>query len=136
MEAKFVTVAVEEMFNFVMRCAQRVGAKKSHAECLAELLVAADTRGHFSHGLNRLGEFDLRLLLLSLLELYYYFYGYYYYYYYYLLIRVFHISVSWRSFTGVWVIASLLKSPGLFSVFWPFSVILLFGWSPLVRQLS
>ena len=36
---------------------------------------------------------------------------------YYLLIRVFHINVSWWSFTGVWVTASLLKSPGLFSVF-------------------
>ena len=52
-----------------------------------------------------------------------------------LLIRVFHISVSWWSFTGVWVAASLLKSPGLFSVFWPFSIMLLFGWSPLGRQL-
>ena len=37
-------------------------------------------------------------------------------------IRVFHISVSWWFFTGVWVTASLLKSPGLFSVFWPFSI--------------
>ena len=52
-----------------------------------------------------------------------------------LLIRVFHISVSWWSFTGDWVTASLLKSPGLFSVFWPFSIMLLFGWSPLSRQL-
>ena len=51
------------------------------------------------------------------------------------LIRVFHISVSWWSFTGVWVTASLLKSPGLFSEFWPLSVLLQFGWSPLVRQL-
>ena len=31
--------------------------------------------------------------------------------------------------------ASLLKSPGLFSVFWPFSIMLLFGWSTLGRQL-
>ena len=53
----------------------------------------------------------------------------------YLLIRVFHISVSWWSFTGDWVTTSLLKSPGLFSVFWPFSIMLLFGWSPLGRQL-
>ena len=30
--------------------------------------------------------------------------------------RVFHISVSWWFFAGVWVTASLLKSPGLFSV--------------------
>ena len=36
--------------------------------------------------------------------------------------RVFHISISWWSFTGVWVTASLLKSPGLFSGFWPFSI--------------
>ena len=39
-----------------------------------------------------------------------------------LFIRVFHISVSWWFFTGVWVTASLLKPPGLFSVFWPFSI--------------
>ena len=36
--------------------------------------------------------------------------------------RIFHISVSWWFFTGVWVTASLLKSPGLVSGFWPFSV--------------
>ena len=52
-----------------------------------------------------------------------------------LFIRVFHISVSWWSFTGVWVRTSLLMSPGLFSVFWPFSIMLLFAWSPLGRQL-
>ena len=51
-------------------------------------------------------------------------YYYYYYYYYYYSLRVFHISFSWWSFTGVWVTTSLLKSPGLFSVFWPFSVML------------
>ena len=37
---------------------------------------------------------------------------------------VFHINFSWCSFTGVWVTASLLKSPGLFSVFWLFSIML------------
>ena len=42
--------------------------------------------------------------------------------YFYLPIRVFRISVSWWFFTGDWVPASLLKSPGLFSVFWPFSI--------------
>ena len=62
-----------------------------------------------------------RQVLLSLLSL--------------LFIRVFNISVSWWYFTGDWVTASLLKSPGLFSVFWPFSIMLLFGWSPLGRQL-
>ena len=66
---------------------------------------------------------------------YYYYYDYYYYYYYYLLIKVFHISISWWFFTGVWVTASLLKSPGLFSVFWPFSVMMSFGESLPFRQL-
>ena len=59
----------------------------------------------------------------------------YYYYYYYSLIRAFHISVSLWFFTGVWVTATLLKTPGLFSVFWPFSTMMSFGWSPPVRQL-
>ena len=49
--------------------------------------------------------------------------------------RVFQISVSWWFFSGVWVTASLPKSPGLFPVFWPFSIMLWFRWSPLVRQL-
>ena len=59
---------------------------------------------------------------------------YYYYYYYYSLIRAFHISDSRWFFTEVWVTASLLKSPGLFLVFWQFSTMLSFGWTPLVRQ--
>ena len=36
----------------------------------------------------------------------------------------FYTSVSWLFLTKVWVIASILKSPGLFSVFWPISTIL------------
>ena len=50
-----------------------------------------------------------------------------YYFYYYSLIRDFHISISRWFFTRVWVMASLLKSPGLFLVFWPFSIMLSFG---------
>ena len=42
-------------------------------------------------------------------------------------LRVFHIGVSWWLFTGVWVTASLLKSAGLVSGFWPFSTMLSFG---------
>ena len=56
-------------------------------------------------------------------------------YHYHSLIRAFHISVSWWFFTGVWVTASLHKSPGFFSVFWPFSIMPSFGWSPPVSQL-
>ncbi len=44
--------------------------------------------------------------------------------YYYSLIRAFHISVSRWFFPGDWVTASILKSPGHFSVFWPFSIML------------
>ena len=71
------------------------------------------------------------LLLFSIILFYYYYYNYYHY----SLIRAFHISVSRWFFTGVWVTASLLKSPGLFLVFWPFSTMLSFEWSPLIRQL-
>ena len=41
--------------------------------------------------------------------------------------RIFHNGVSWWFFTGVWVTASLLKSPGLVSGFRPFSVMQSFG---------
>ncbi|XP_059176723.1 uncharacterized oxidoreductase YjmC-like isoform X2 [Physella acuta] len=47
-------VAREEMHAFVTRCMVKVGTKPDHASALADLLVAADYRGHYSHGLNRL----------------------------------------------------------------------------------
>ena len=50
--------------------------------------------------------------------------------------RVFRISVSWWSFTGDWVTASLLKSSGLFSVFWPFSTMLFVVWMVSTRPLT
>ena len=43
------------------------------------------------------------------------------YHYYYL--QDFPTSVSWWSFTGVWVTGRILRSPGLFSVFWLISAI-------------
>ena len=43
------------------------------------------------------------------------------YYYYFTYLGDFHTSVSRWFSTGVWVTTSLLKSPGLFSVFWPIS---------------
>ena len=45
------------------------------------------------------------------------------------------ISVRWWFFTGVWVTASLFKSPGLSSVLLPSSIMLSFGCFPLVCQL-
>ena len=53
-----------------------------------------------------------------------------------IIIRAFYISNSRWFFTEVWVAASLLKSPGLFLVFWQFSTMLLFGWSPLTANLQ
>ncbi|XP_065834516.1 uncharacterized oxidoreductase YjmC-like [Oscarella lobularis] len=47
-------VPADEVRSFVVRCMGAVGTKASHAESLAELLVTADERGHYSHGLNRL----------------------------------------------------------------------------------
>ena len=41
--------------------------------------------------------------------------------------RVFHVSVNWWLFTGVWVTASLHKSPRLVSGIWPFFAMLSFG---------
>ena len=51
-----VLVAIPEIKHFVNRCMTKVGTNSKHANELAEVLVAADHRGHFSHGLNRLGE--------------------------------------------------------------------------------
>ncbi|XP_028390797.1 uncharacterized protein LOC114515694 [Dendronephthya gigantea] len=50
-------VTVDEVSRFVQRCMCSVGTNSDHARQLAELLVAADCRGHFSHGLNRLGMY-------------------------------------------------------------------------------
>ena len=47
-------------------------------------------------------------------------------------LQVFHTSVCKVSFTGDWETPSLLKSPELFSMFWPILVILQFRWSRLV----
>ena len=44
-------------------------------------------------------------------------------------LRVSHTSVNRWFLTGVWETASLLKSPGLFTVFWPSSVIIIIIYS-------
>jgi len=48
------TVAVEEVKSFIQRCMEAVGTSSKHAVALADNLTAADHRGHFSHGFNRL----------------------------------------------------------------------------------
>ena len=44
-----------EVKRFIVDCMTIVGTKQTHAASLAENLTAADYRGHYSHGLNRLG---------------------------------------------------------------------------------
>lgn len=52
----YYIVSKNEMFSFITRAIVAAGAELSHAETLAEVLIAGDYRGHYSHGLNRLGN--------------------------------------------------------------------------------
>ncbi|CAG7724823.1 unnamed protein product [Allacma fusca] len=44
----------EEVKRFVSDCMVKIGTPVNNAEALAEVLISADYRGHYSHGLNRL----------------------------------------------------------------------------------
>jgi LDH2 family malate/lactate/ureidoglycolate dehydrogenase len=55
-KADYYLVEKNEMENFMERCMLAVGTKPDHAKSLASCLIAGDYRGHFSHGLNRLGK--------------------------------------------------------------------------------
>lgn len=48
-------VPLNEAKRFLKDCLMAVDTSQETAEQLAEVLVAADYRGHYSHGLNRLG---------------------------------------------------------------------------------
>ncbi|KAH8302189.1 hypothetical protein KR044_003776, partial [Drosophila immigrans] len=47
-------VSVKESRRFMIDCFKAVKVPEDHAVAQAELLVGADIRGHFSHGMNRL----------------------------------------------------------------------------------
>ncbi|XP_071847276.1 uncharacterized oxidoreductase YjmC-like [Apostichopus japonicus] len=49
-----VQIPKAEVLKFCEACMQSAGANKDHGRQLSEVLFAADYRGHFSHGLNRL----------------------------------------------------------------------------------
>ena len=49
-------VTPKEVKRFVTECMVSVGAAAKHGEILADTLLVADRRGHYSHGLNRLGQ--------------------------------------------------------------------------------
>ena len=44
----------EDCHLFIRTCVEACGAPKEHASSLADVVVEADKRGHYSHGLNRL----------------------------------------------------------------------------------
>lgn len=52
----------QEARDFIQRCIEKCGSPPEHAACLADVLVAADLRGHYSHGLNRLEMYSGELL--------------------------------------------------------------------------
>ena len=49
-------VSLDDGKRFIVDCMRSVDTPVEHAEQLADLLIAADYRGHYSHGLNRLGK--------------------------------------------------------------------------------
>lgn len=55
-------MTIGEVKRFMVDCFVASKTPKKHAELMADLLVAADYRGHFSHGMNRLEMYlnDLR----------------------------------------------------------------------------
>ena len=59
----FNLVEVEEAKAFTHRCVEQSGATAEHAASLADVLVAADQRGHYSHGLNRLETYCKQLAI-------------------------------------------------------------------------
>jgi hypothetical protein len=53
---KWKAVPKDEVKRFIIDCMKKVGTKEAHATSLAGNLMTADYRGHYSHGLNRLGK--------------------------------------------------------------------------------
>jgi len=49
-------IPVSEVKRFTVDCLKAAQVPLNHAEMLADVLVAADYRGHYSHGMNRLGK--------------------------------------------------------------------------------
>ncbi|KAI7685462.1 hypothetical protein SSS_10571 [Sarcoptes scabiei] len=50
--SKIIPIGVAK--QFIERLMARLDVDQTHAKALAEVLVAGDYRGHFSHGLNRI----------------------------------------------------------------------------------
>lgn len=55
---KGTLIPLPEVKRFIVDCMRKVGTNQKYALELADVLIAADYRGHYSHGLNRLGEIE------------------------------------------------------------------------------
>lgn len=55
-ETKGTVISPDEVRRFIIDCMVKVGTPTENASQLASVLAEADQRGHYSHGLNRLGE--------------------------------------------------------------------------------
>jgi len=49
-------IPLPEVKRFIIDAMTKVGTPQANASQLADVLAAADYRGHYSHGLNRLGK--------------------------------------------------------------------------------
>jgi len=52
-----LVVGEEDLLRWSVTCLEIAGASTNHAESQTKLLLAADRRGHYSHGFNRLGVY-------------------------------------------------------------------------------
>ncbi|KAK7508487.1 hypothetical protein BaRGS_00000053 [Batillaria attramentaria] len=57
-----IVVPKDELHAFCVRSFEKGGAKTGHASALADLMVAADCRGTFSHGMSRLDFYMNQIL--------------------------------------------------------------------------
>lgn len=55
-------VEPQEARDFIQRCIETCGCTPEHAACVADVLVTADLRGHYSHGLHRVEMYTRELL--------------------------------------------------------------------------
>lgn len=60
-------IRTDEVKRFMVDCFVAVKSPRNHAELMADLLVSADYRDHFSHGMNRL-EMYLNDILVGALD--------------------------------------------------------------------
>lgn len=55
LKAHGALVPLDEARRFIRECMTAAGASENNAALMANLLAEADDRGHYSHGMNRLG---------------------------------------------------------------------------------